>query len=77
LFANFLSRTKQIAKYTLKTFVNHASIAKPLGENGKLQLARDMADLEFALNTFMVEQGQRSAKLDTIGDEYKALRALR
>ncbi|KIJ39463.1 hypothetical protein M422DRAFT_210357 [Sphaerobolus stellatus SS14] len=69
--------TNQIVKYTLKTFVNHASIAKPLGESGKLQLARDMADLEFALNTFMVEQGQKAAKLHSIGDEYKALRALR
>jgi hypothetical protein len=70
-------RTISIVKYTLRTFVNHVSIAKPLGESGKLQLTSDMAELEFALNAFMSEHGQNAAKLDVIGDDYRALRALR
>lgn len=57
--------------------MNHASIAKPLGESGKLQLTTDMAELEFALNAFIVEQGQSAVKLDSIGNEYRTLRALR
>ena len=61
----------------LRTFVTHVSIAKPLGESGKLQLTSDMTELEFALNAFMAEHGKNSAKLDAIGDDYRALRALR
>ncbi|KAF8584833.1 hypothetical protein K439DRAFT_1646830 [Ramaria rubella] len=69
--------TTSIVKYVIRTFVNHVSIAKPLGENGKLQLTSDMTELEFALNAFMAEHGQNAAKLDVIGDDYRALRALR
>lgn len=66
-------RTTSIVKYVLRTFVTHVSIAKPLGESGKLQLTSDMTELEFTLNAFMAEHGQ----LDVIGDDYRALRALR
>ncbi|KAF8512431.1 Golgi transport complex subunit 5-domain-containing protein, partial [Gautieria morchelliformis] len=69
--------TTQIVKYVLRTFVTHVSIAKPLGESGKLQLTSDMTELEFALNAFMAEYGQNAPKLDIIGDEYRSLRGLR
>ncbi|KAF8415603.1 hypothetical protein L210DRAFT_3585540, partial [Boletus edulis BED1] len=39
-------------------FVMHASIAKPLGECGKLQLTTDMAELEFSLNAFLADGSQ-------------------
>lgn len=57
----------------------HVSITRPLGEGGKLQLTSDMTELEFALSAFMVENSQdkRSSDLETIGDDYRALRALR
>lgn len=58
----------------------NASIAKPLGEGGKLQLTSDMTELEFALSAFMSEQGSQNkhgVKLDVIGDDYRALRAMR
>ena len=57
----------------------HVSIEKPLGESGKLQLASDMAELEFALSAFMVEnaQSKRGGNLESVGDEYRALRAMR
>jgi len=66
-------------KYVLKTFVLHASIAKPLGESGKLQLTSDMTELEFALSAFMSNktQGKRGANWDAVGEEYRALRAMR
>ncbi|KAH7888451.1 Golgi transport complex subunit 5-domain-containing protein [Phlebopus sp. FC_14] len=68
-----------IVKYVIKTFVLHVSIAKPLGESGKLQLTTDMTELEFALSAFLVEtpQSKRGGNLESIGEEYKTLRAMR
>ncbi|EKM54451.1 uncharacterized protein PHACADRAFT_210250 [Phanerochaete carnosa HHB-10118-sp] len=70
---------KDIAKYVIKTFLLHASIAKPLGESGKLQLTSDMTEFEFALSAFMTEPGakKRGADWKTVGEEYRALRAMR
>ena len=63
----------------IKTFVLHASLAKPLSESGKLQLTSDMTELEFALSAFMADksQGKRGVDWDVVGDEYRALRAMR
>ncbi|KAG6813690.1 hypothetical protein H0H92_008538 [Tricholoma furcatifolium] len=68
-----------IVKYVIRTFVMHASIARPLGESGKLRLTSDMAELEFSLSAFLVEnsQSKRGGDLEAVGDEYKALRAMR
>ncbi|KIM91987.1 hypothetical protein PILCRDRAFT_809983 [Piloderma croceum F 1598] len=68
-----------IVKFVIRTFVLHMSIAKPLGESGKLQLTSDMTELEFALSAFMVEdkQSKRGSILDGVGDNYRALRAMR
>ncbi|KAL4267054.1 Conserved oligomeric Golgi complex subunit 5 [Pleurotus pulmonarius] len=68
-----------IVQYVIRTFVLHVSIAKPLGESGKLQLTSDMTELEFALNALMVDRGQnkRGGDLETVGEDYRTLRALR
>ncbi|KAF8316421.1 hypothetical protein DL93DRAFT_2148754 [Clavulina sp. PMI_390] len=88
-----------LVTHVVRTFVLHASVARPLGERGKLMLTTDMAELEFALSAMMVfdegaggaatpggptgKQANRgsmrkpAAKLETIGDDYKALRGLR
>ncbi|KAG6333689.1 hypothetical protein ID866_5396 [Astraeus odoratus] len=68
-----------IVKYVIRIFVLHASIAKPLGESGKLQLTTDMTELEFTLNAFLVNnpQSKRGSNLESIGEEYKTLRAMR
>ncbi|KAJ3847965.1 Golgi transport complex subunit 5-domain-containing protein [Lentinula lateritia] len=69
-----------IVKFVLRTFVLHVSIVQPLGESGKLQLATDMTELEFALSVFMVEGSQsqkRGGNLESLGDEYRLLRAMR
>jgi hypothetical protein len=95
-------RAVSLVKHVVRTFVLHASIARPLGEMGKLQLTNDMTELELALSALMtVEDASASAaplsasqssrnkqsnrtslrkpvaKLETIGDDYKALRGLR
>ena len=66
-------------KYVIRTFILHISIASPLGESGKLQMASDMTSLEFALNTFIADntQKKRGGSLELIGDEYRVLRAMR
>uniref|UniRef100_A0A0W0EYP2 Conserved oligomeric Golgi complex subunit 5 n=2 Tax=Moniliophthora roreri TaxID=221103 RepID=A0A0W0EYP2_MONRR len=67
-----------IVKFVLKTFVRHVSITKPLSESGKLQMTSDMTELEFALSAFMVDpQSKRGESLDSIGEEYHTLRAMR
>lgn len=68
-------------RYVLRAFVIHASIVKPLDETTKLQLTRDMTELEFSLGAFMSEgkgkRGGGGGGLDGAGSEYRALRALR
>ncbi|KAL5485046.1 hypothetical protein ACEPAI_7688 [Sanghuangporus weigelae] len=69
-----------IVRNVVHSFVLNASIAKPLGEGGKLQLTSDMTELEFALSAFLAEggsQSKRGARLDVIGEDYRALRAMR
>ena len=68
-----------IVKFVIRTFVLHVSIAKPLGESGKLQLTSDMTELEFALSDFMVEdkQSKRGGNLASVGNDYRTLRAMR
>ncbi|KAF8894946.1 Golgi transport complex subunit 5-domain-containing protein [Gymnopilus junonius] len=63
-----------VVRYVMRIFVLHISIANPLGESGKLQMASDMTGLEFGLNAFMVDN---TRGLESIGDEYRALRAMR
>ncbi|KAI0697261.1 Golgi transport complex subunit 5-domain-containing protein [Cytidiella melzeri] len=68
-----------IVQYVMKNFVLHASIVKPLGETGKLQLTSDMTELEFALSAFMSDKAQnkRGANWGSVQDEYRCLRAMR
>ncbi|KAG0708347.1 Golgi transport complex subunit 5-domain-containing protein [Suillus ampliporus] len=80
IFINFTSEVTQswvlsIVKYIIRIFVLHASIAKPLGESGKLQLTTDMTELEFALGAFLGPSSKRG--LEVAGEEYKMLRAMR
>ncbi|CEP16124.1 hypothetical protein [Parasitella parasitica] len=65
---------KQISKHILYVFIFQASMVCPLREAGKLKLAGDMAELEFTISQFMSEYG---ARIEDVGDEYKALRAFR
>ncbi len=74
-----IPRILPIVKYTIKTFVLHVSIVKPLSESGKLQLTSDMTELEFSLSAFMADKAQvkRGVNWESIGDEYRTLRAMR
>ena len=66
----------------LRTFLIHASIARPLGESGKLKLTGDMTELEVGVSSLLSVgqiQGQRGGglKIDKVGEEYLALRSFR
>ncbi|KAL7424738.1 hypothetical protein Q5752_000422 [Cryptotrichosporon argae] len=71
----------KLAKHVIRTFLVHASIARPLGESGRLKLTGNMTELEMALQNFVATgqvAGQKGGvKLDRIGDEYLALRSFR
>ncbi|KAG8751229.1 hypothetical protein FRC11_009583 [Ceratobasidium sp. 423] len=69
--------TINVAKNVIRTFVLNASIIKPLGEAGKLQLTSDMTELEFTLGSFVADPSRRTGSLDILGDDYRVLRALR
>jgi hypothetical protein len=73
------TRVIDIVRFVIRSFVLHVSIAKPIGENGKLQLTSDMTELEFALSAFMVDnpQSKRGGNLESVGEEYRILRAMR
>ncbi len=60
---------RNLATRLLVFFVRHAALVRPLKEPGKLKLAADMAQLEFAVGTLI--------PVKELGQPYKALRALR
>ncbi|CAI5501729.1 unnamed protein product [Closterium sp. Naga37s-1] len=64
------SLAKRLASRTLLFFVRHASLVRPLSEAGRLRLARDMGELEFAV-------GQHLFPTHALGASYRALRAFR
>jgi hypothetical protein len=53
----------------ISVFIRHASLLRPLQENGKLRLANDMAQLELRLEHIL--------PLKTLGAPYEELRAFR
>lgn len=64
-------RALDLARFTVQTFVLHASIIKPLGEAGKLKLTADTTALEFAISQHL---SAHSLALSSMGDQFKALR---
>nr|XP_018267233.1 uncharacterized protein I303_01218 [Kwoniella dejecticola CBS 10117]OBR89391.1 hypothetical protein I303_01218 [Kwoniella dejecticola CBS 10117] len=71
----------ELSKYIIRTFLLHASIARPLGESGKLKLTGDMTELEMGiaslLNTGRVQGSRGGMRVEKIGEEYLALRSFR
>ncbi|BGP09947.1 hypothetical protein JCM10049v2_005825 [Rhodotorula toruloides] len=66
--------TIDLARFTVQTFLLHASLVHPIGESGKLKLTSDTTALEFAVNQYLAAQG---LTLGNMGDQFKALRAFR
>ncbi|RXK42491.1 hypothetical protein M231_00045 [Tremella mesenterica] len=70
-----------LSRYIIRTFLLHASIARPMGESGKLKLTGDMTELEMGIASLLSTgqvPGQRGGlRIEKVGDEYLALRGFR
>ena len=70
-----------LSRHIIRTFLLHASIARPMGESGKLKLTGDMTELEMGIASLLSTgqvQGQRGGlRIEKVGDEYLALRSFR
>ncbi|CAG8707808.1 410_t:CDS:10, partial [Acaulospora colombiana] len=66
--------TNALGKRILYFWMLHASLVRPLTENGKLKLTRDMGQLEFSLNQLLIENG---SSIEELTNEYNALRAFK
>lgn len=64
------SLVERMARRVLVFFVRHASLIRPLGTLGRLQLAKDISDLQVAV-------GQHLYPVERLGPPYKAFRAFR
>ena len=67
-----------IATYSIYAFVSNASLVRPLGENARLKVTQDLADLELCLEQLVVKGGSTSSlgQMDG-GRPYAELRASR
>ncbi|BEJ14338.1 hypothetical protein CspHIS471_0401050 [Cutaneotrichosporon sp. HIS471] len=70
-----------LSKYLIKTFLLHASIARPMGESGRLKLTGNMTEFEMGLQNFLntgrVQGARGGVRVADIGEEYLALRTFR
>lgn len=70
-----------LSKYLIKTFLLHASIARPMGESGRLKLTGNMTEFEMGLQNFLntgrVQGARGGMRVADIGEEYLALRTFR
>lgn len=64
-------RALDLARFTVQTFVLHASIVRCPSEAGKLKLTADTTALEFAISQYL---SSHSLALSSMGDQFKALR---
>ena len=67
-----------IATYSIYSFVSNASLIRPLGENARLKVTQDLADLELCLEQLVVKGGSTASlgQMDG-GRPYAELRAAR
>ncbi|KAK2858558.1 hypothetical protein Q5P01_003178 [Channa striata] len=63
-------RTESIAQRTIKLFIRHASLLRPLGEGGKMRLAADFAQMEMAVAPLC-------RRVSDLGKPYRMLRSFR
>jgi len=67
-----------IATYSIYSFVSNASLIRPLGENARLKVTQDLADLELCLEQLIVKGGSTASLVQTDGGRpYAELRAAR
>jgi hypothetical protein len=68
---------EKIASFTILSFCSNAALLRPLGENARLHLTQDLADLELALEQLVRKNGGVSSLAQAVGKPYAELRAVR
>jgi hypothetical protein len=68
------TRNEVLVKRIITVFVRHASIVRPLSENGKVTLAGEITQFEFALSQFSNGIGLKLETNPNLASEYKILR---
>jgi hypothetical protein len=68
---------ERIASFTILAFCSNAALIRPLGENARLHLTQDLADLELALEQLVLKNGAAKSLAQTVGKPYAELRAVR
>jgi len=68
----------KIAVFSIYAFVSNASLVRPLGENSRLHITQDLADLELSLEQLVLKNGgtQSLSQIEN-GKPYAELRAVR
>jgi hypothetical protein len=66
----------RVASFSIYTFVSNALLIRPLGENARLHITQDLADLELALESLLSKYGGLLSQADG-GKAYAELRAVR
>lgn len=68
----------KVSAFSIYAFVSNASLIRPLGENARLHITQDLADLELSLEQLVLKNGGHShlSQIDS-GKPYAELRAVR
>jgi hypothetical protein len=69
--------SSRIAAFTINAFVSNAALLRPLGENARLHVTQDLADLELSLEQLVLRNGGTQSLLQVVGKPYAELRAVR
>ncbi|RXG60114.1 Conserved oligomeric Golgi complex subunit 5 [Armadillidium vulgare] len=64
------SRVYNLCSFALELFVRHASLLRPIGDQGKMRLAADFAQMELAINPLV-------PRASDLGRPYRIIRAFR
>lgn len=68
----------KIASYTIYSLISNMALIRPLGENGRLRITQDLADIELSLEQFILSGGCTSSLSQMDGGRpYAELRAAR
>jgi conserved oligomeric Golgi complex subunit 5 len=74
-YASIMS--SRVASFTILAFCSNASLLRPLGENARLHVTQDLADLELALDQLVLKNGGTQSLGQVVGKPYAELRAMR
>lgn len=76
-FYLLMKRNEVLVKRIVTVFVRHASMVRPLSEDGKVKLAGEITQFEFALSQFCNGIGLKLETNQVLANDYKTLRSFK